>query len=300
MQIVHFDVDSEIAKYLSGPKVHTSINQDFSEDMKFAECISIKIGSQADKKTLEKFPDLKLLVTRTVGVDHIDLDYCFSRGVTVQNIPDYGAFNIAEHAFAMLLYGCRNIASSQLDVKSGNFTFEGHLSYALKGKKIGVVGTGRIGLEMIKRAKGFEMEVLAFDIHKKEEAAIDHGFRYVSLEELLKNVDILSLHAPATTETHHLITSKELELMKSGSIILNTARGDLINTEALIKNIKKFRFVGLDVLENEKNFDMNNPLLKFENVLITPHMAFYSDLSVKEIARETNRLIEEYLLEKQG
>jgi len=299
MKIIHFEVDKELGKYLLGTKTTKKI-EDVTDEAYFdAEIITVKAGSVANFSTLKKFHKLKLIVTRTVGVDHIDLDYCFKKGITVQNIPDYGAFNIAEHAFAMLLCGCRNIASSQPDIKSGRFIFDGHLSYALKGKKIGIVGTGRIGIEMIKRAKGFEMEVLAFDIHKKEDLASELGFKYVQLDELLKNADVLSLHAPATSQTHYIISKKELDLMKEGSIILNTARGDLLNTKALIENINKFKFIGLDVLENEGHFDRHNPLLQFENVLITPHMAFYSDLSVKEIAKETERLIEDYLLEKQ-
>jgi D-lactate dehydrogenase len=166
MQIVHFEVDSELGKYLKGDKFEKSLNQ-FENYTEFenVECISIKIDSSADEKTLSNLPQLKLLITRTVGTDHIDINYCNKKGITVKNIPDYGAFNIAEHAFAMLLTGCRNIREIDKEIKNGKYSNTCHLGYALKGKVLGVIGTGRIGLEMIKRAKGFEMEVSAFDIH---------------------------------------------------------------------------------------------------------------------------------------
>jgi D-lactate dehydrogenase len=300
MQIVHFEVDSELGKYLKGDKFEKSLNQ-FENYTEFenVECISIKIDSSADEKTLSNLPQLKLLITRTVGTDHIDINYCNKKGITVKNIPDYGAFNIAEHAFAMLLTGCRNIREIDKEIKNGKYSNTCHLGYALKGKVLGVIGTGRIGLEMIKRAKGFEMEVSAFDIHKKEEFAKALGFEYISLDKLLESSDIISLHAPLTPETHHMIAEPQITKMKEGVILINTARGGLIDTQSLINNISKFRFLGLDVLEDENKFDKENPFLKYDKVLITPHVAYYSDLSVKKIAQETEKIIEEFLLEKQ-
>jgi D-lactate dehydrogenase len=300
MQIVHFEVDRELDKFLKGDKFEKSLNQiaDYLE-FKQVKCITIKIGSTADEKTLSNFPQLELLITRTVGTDHIDLDYCFKQGITVKNIPDYGAFNIAEHAFALLLAGCRNILSIDKEIKKGKFSYVDHLGFALKGKVIGVIGTGHIGLEMIKRAKGFEMEVIAFDLFRKDDTADSLGFRYVDLDYLLENSDIVSLHAPLTPKTQHMISELQIKKMKEGVILINTARGSLVDNRALTDNISKFRFVGLDVLEGEKEFDKENPLINFDNVLITPHVAFYSDLSVKKIAQETEKIIEEFLLEKQ-
>ncbi len=295
MKTIHFDVDAELTKFLDGEKYSyslASIPQDF--DTSQVECISIKTGSRADSAALSRFPALKLLVTRTVGTDHIDLEYCKTKGIEVKNILDYGSFNIAEHAFALLLSGTRNILETQKDIHEGTFSFAGHLGFSLKGKTIGVVGTGRIGLEMIRRANGFEMVVIAYDVYKNEAAQKELGFEYVDLEVLLKNSDVISLHAPLLDSTRHMIDSDAITQMKVGVVLINTARGELIDTQALIAQISKFRFVGLDVLEGEKEFTSDHPLLQAPNVVITPHMAFYSDASIKKIAEETSRLIEEF------
>lgn len=293
MKTIHFDVDSELSKYLSGEKYPFSLSKiKKNQELANTEAISIKSISKADKSTLSKFPKLKLLITRTVGTDHIDLEYCKQKGIVVKNIFDYGAFNIAEHAFALLLAGTRNIISTQKEIRAGKFSFKGHLGFALQGKTLGVVGTGRIGLEVIKRANVFGMKVVAYDVIQNEKAAKELGFVYVTLETLAKESDVITLHAPYIPSTHHIINSNVIKLMKDGVILINTARGELIDTKALIANISRFRFVGLDVLEEEKNFTKNHPLLKFKNVVITPHIAFYSDESVKKIAEETRKMVE--------
>lgn len=294
MHIIHFDVDPELNKYLPGEKKEISL-QDCDESLqKETEAISIKTASQADAKTLSQFPKLKLLITRTVGIDHIDLKYCREKGIAVYHIVDYGSFNIAEHVFALILSGTRNILSTQQEIKAGTFSYNGHMGVALKGKTLGVVGTGRIGLEVIKRAIAFEMKVLAYDVYKNEQAEKELKYTYVEIDELLTESDIISLHAPLLDSTRHIISNDAIRKMKNGVVLINTARGELIDTEALIKNISKFRLVGLDVLEDEKEFNQKNPLLGYENVIITPHIAFYSDASVKKIAEETIRLLENF------
>lgn len=291
MNIIHFDVDRELDKYLSGNKTATSLQNCESVSQKGTEAVSIKTASQADAKTLSQFPNLKLLITRTVGTDHIDIEYCRKKGIAVYHIVDYGSFNIAEHVFALLLSGTRNILNTQKEIKDGTFSYDGHMGLALKGKTMGVVGTGRIGLEVIKRANAFEMKVIAYDVYKNEQAHKELGYEYVELDELLKQSTIISLHAPLLDSTRHMIDDAAIQKVKDGVVLINTARGELIDTEALIKNIAKFRLVGLDVLEKEKEFSKNNPLLGLENVIITPHIAFYSDASVKKIAEETMRLL---------
>ncbi|QQS43346.1 hypothetical protein IPM65_04265 [Candidatus Roizmanbacteria bacterium] len=291
MNIIHFDVDRELNKYLPGEKKETSLQACDESLQKETEAVSIKTASQADAKTLSQFPNLKLLITRTVGTDHIDIEYCRGKGIAVYHIVDYGSFNIAEHVFALILSGTRNILSTQKEIKAGTFSYNGHMGVALKGKTLGVVGTGRIGLEVIKRANAFEMKVLAYDVYKNDQAQKELGFEYVELDKLLKESDIITLHAPLLDSTKHMIHQESINKMKDGVVLINTARGELIDTEALIKNIAKFRLVGLDVLEKEKEFSKNNPLLGLENVIITPHIAFYSDASVKKIAEETMRLL---------
>lgn len=294
MKIIHFDVDAELDKYLKGEKYSYSL-QEISDKNKFsdAEVVTIKLPSEAKKEDLSLFPKLKLLVTRTVGTDHVDLEYCKSHGIAVYRIADYGAFNIAEHAFALLLAGTRNVVHTQAEIKKGIFSFSHNLGIALKGKRLGVVGTGKIGLEVIKIAHGFGMEVVGYDI-TPEKNLEELGIIYISLENLVQTSDIITLHAPLLESTRHMINEKMIEQMKDGVILINTARGGLIDTSSLIKHIKKFRFLGLDVLEDEHKFSKDHPLLKFESVVITPHIAFYSDASVKKIAEETIRLIKNF------
>ncbi len=294
MHIIHFDVDRELDTYLSGDKTSTSLQNCENNSLKKAEAVSIKTASQADARTLSQFPNLKLLITRTVGTDHVDIEYCREKGIAVYHIADYGSFNIAEHVFALLLAGTRNILTTQQEIKEGTFSYTGHLGMALKEKTLGVVGTGRIGLEVIKRANAFEMNVVAYDVFKNEKAQEELGYEYVELEELLKQSDVITLHAPLLDSTRHMINESSIKKMKDQSVLINTARGELVDTKALIHNIEKFRLVGLDVLEDEKTFDSKNPLLGFPNVVITPHIAFYSDASVKKIAEETLRSLENF------
>lgn len=295
MNIVHFDVDDNLTRHLEGVK-HAYPLQDYTgEDIDKIEAVSFKLASNGDKTTLSRFSNLKLAITRTVGTDHIDLDYCKVSDIAVYHIIDYGSFNIAEHTFALLLTGARNIMAAQQEIRQGIFSYAHHLGVSLKGKKLGVVGTGRIGLEVIKRAKGFEMEVIAYDVFKNEKAQKELGFEYVELENLAIESDIISLHAPLMESTRHMINEAIIEKMKEGVILINTARGGLIDTKAMIKFINKFRFIGLDVLEDEQVFTKDHPLLEYSNVLITPHIAFYSDASVKKIAEETIRLYHNFI-----
>lgn len=295
MNIVHFDVDPELDKFLDGNKCIFSL-QKVTKDDDFSEVdvISIKTASAANEQSLVHFPRLELLISRTVGTDHIDLEYCKKNHIAVYHIVDYGAFNIAEHVFALLLSGTRNILSTQDDIAAGRFSYAGHLGFALQGKTLGVVGTGRIGLEVIKRANAFDMTVIAYDVYKNEKAREELGFTYVELDELAKNADVISLHAPLLDSTRHMINAPLIKKMKQNVILINTARGELIDTAALIRSIKKFRWVGLDVLEGEKEFSANHPLLTHKNIVITPHLAFYSDSSVKKIAEETMRLVQNF------
>ncbi len=216
------------------------------------------------------------------------------KGIVVKNIPDYGAYNIAEHVLALLLTGARNIIPSDKQVHEGMFTYKDFMGVGLRGKTLGVIGTGKIGLELIKIAKGFEMQITAYDIVKNEKAEEDLGFVYVSLNKLLKTADFISLHVPLLPETKYLIGDKEIKMMKKGVILINTSRGAIINTKALIKNIKKFKAVCLDVVEGEENFTKNNPLLKLNNVIITPHIGFFTDNSIKRIGEETMIIINNF------
>lgn len=276
-------------------KVYDENVSEVLDEIEDAEIISCRTKSKFSKEVIDKFSNLKLIATRTVGVDHIELEYCKSKNILVNNVPDYGSDVVAEHVFGLLLAGTRNILKAYKKVKKGEFNFKNLKGYSLNGKVLGVVGTGKIGEEVIKRAKGFGMEIIAFDVAKKEELVKNFDVRYVGLDELYKESDIITLHVPLLEQTKHMIDNESISKMKNGVILINAARGELIKTEELIKNIKKFYFVGLDVLEDENSFSKENKLLKFKNVLITPHIGFYSAESLKKTYEITLENIREFL-----
>lgn len=288
--IIHLDVDNNLKPHLKGTLYHFPLLENYLDKIpnkNIIAAISFKTQSTMNPHLLEHFPNLKLLITRTAGVDHINLNACKERKIAVYNIPDYGAHNIAEHALALLLAGAKNIVTANQQTHQGKFSYEDFLSLSLNNKTLGVIGTGKIGLELIKMSKGFNMTILAFDVFKNDQAAREIGFTYVTLDKLLKNSDFISLHVPLLPQTKHMIARSELKKMKHGAVLVNTSRGAIIDEKALIEHIKKFKAVCLDVLEEEKSFSKNHPLLKFDNVIITPHIAFYSDETVKTISRET-------------
>ena len=298
MKIIHFDVDSEIKKYLSGKLFSFSLTLDNLEKVvkkENIEIITFKSQSVINEKILSEFPKLKLIITRTVGVDHVDLTACEKRKIIVKNIPNYGASNIAEHALALLMAGARNIVQANKEVHQGKFFYEFFLGTSFKDKVLGIIGTGKIGLELIKLVSGFGLKVIGYDIVKNEKAAKELNFSYVSLENLLRNSDLISIHVPFFKSTFHLIGEKEIDLIKKGAILVNTSRGEIIDTKALIKQVKKFKAVCLDVVEGEKSFSKKHILLKHKNIIITPHIGFYTDGSVQTIAKITEKYIKDYL-----
>lgn len=296
MNTIHFDVDSVSGNYLEGEKYDFSLTQiPENTNVSFATVITIKHHSPVNDKTLRLFPHLKAVITRTTGFNHIDLDRCQKKGIGVYRIPDYGAFNIAEHAMALIFCGARNIISASKETQKGVYRYDHHLAVSLKDKVVGIVGTGRIGREMIRLSAGVGLNILAYDVSPdsiaETKSSFTFGYEYVDLEELLMESDIISLHVPLSPETHHLLNKERLTLIKEGAILVNTSRGEIIDENALLNQIQKFHFVGLDVVENEEDFHANHPLLSHENVVITPHSAFYSDYSIKKIGEETMKLI---------
>ncbi len=287
IEIIHFDVDGEISPYLFGEKHEESIQQYNVTNPDSLKAVSIKSQSKITTDILNRYPKLALIITRTIGTDHIDISECKKRNIVVFHLLDYGAYAIAEHAFALLLTGCRRVVEAQKYIQKGIFSYKGLLGTTLCGKTLGVIGTGKIGLEVIIRAQAFGMKVISYDVSQNTHAAEKLGFDYVSLDELLMRSDCISLHAPYTKETHHLINEQTIQKMKDQVILINTARGGLVDTSALIKNIKKFHFIGLDVLEDEQSFTKLHPLLRCDNVILTPHIAFYTDETIKRIGKET-------------
>lgn len=267
------------------------------EACKNSEIISTFINTPFPRQVIEKLPRLKLLCTRSVGYDHIDIDACREKGITVCNVPDYGSHVIAEHVFALLLSTLRHIRAGEDRVESGTFDYHGLRGMALKGKTLGILGTGKIGRKVAKIAHGYEMRILAADQCRTIELETELGVQYVSFEELLKQSDILTLHVPATKETEHLLDEKAFSTMKDGVVLVNTARGSLIDSKALLKALSsgKVSYALLDVLEHEQNFQENETLIKHPKVVTTPHIAFYADDSMRSMYLDSIQSIEQWI-----
>lgn len=252
------------------------------ERCKDAEILCCFIYSKITEAELAKLPKLKLLITRSVGFDHIDLEACGKRGIVVCHVPDYGSHVIAEHVFALLLSTMRHITEGERRVEGGTFDYHGLKGMTLRGKTIGIVGTGKTGRRVAQVAYGFGMRIIAVDRCRTLELTDLLGVTYVSLEQLLAESDIITLHLPAIPEAEHMINDAAIAQMKNGVILVNTARGSIIDSKALLKGLKngKIRYALLDVLEHEKNFAENKELIDHPNVVTTPHVAFYADVSV--------------------
>ena len=274
------------------------LNESNVIEVKDVDAIGIFIYSVVTKKILEKLPNLKLITTLSTGFDHIDLKECKKRKITVCNVPHYGENTVAEHTFALILNLTRKLHKAYERTVRGNFSLDGLRGTDLQGKTIGVIGVGSIGIHIVRIAKGFEMKVIAYDKFKNLKLAKRLGFKYVDSDYLLKNSDIITLHVPYNKSTYHLINKKAISNMKNGVIIINTARGGIIETSALLEGLQsgKVAAAGLDVLEEEcfikeekqilskhflkecdlKTILQNHILLKQDNVIITPHNAFNS------------------------
>lgn len=296
--------DSHSFSYIEQPltKDNVSEHQD-------AEVISTFIYSKLGHDVLEQLPNLKMITTRSTGFDHIDLDYCSEHGITVCYVPTYGDNTVAEHVFALLLALSHRVVHAVDRTRKGDFSFEGLCGFDLRGKTIGVVGTGNIGRCVVKIAKGFDMNVVAADIDPDEEFAERAGFEYVELDELLAQADIVTLHVPGNKATHHLLSSEEFATLKDGAVLINTSRGNVVDVLALQHALAegKISAAGLDVLPEEpiireeaellrtvfneehdvRNLLADHILLHMDNVLITPHTAFNTHEAVQRIIDTT-------------
>ena len=232
---------------------------------------------QVTAEVLDACPRLKLIVTRSAGYDHIDLEAAQARGVVVCNVPDYGAHMIAEHAFGLMLAVARNICRGhERYQRQQRFDDTGLGGVELYGKTLGVIGTGRIGRHSIRIGAGFGMAVLAYDVVTDDALAAEMGFQYRPLDEVLANADFLTLHVPLIEETRHLIDAEALAGVKPGAILVNTSRGGVVDTQALKDALAsgRLRGAGLDVLEDERTayHDFGQA-----NVVVTPHLGWYTE-----------------------
>lgn len=263
------------------------------------------IYSQLDAPVPEKLPQLRLVSTRSTGINHIDADVCAARKITICNVPNYGENTVAEHVFALLLTISHKVHDAIDRTRKGDFSFEGLRGFDLAGKTIGVIGTGSIGEHVIRIALGFGMRVVAFDIRQRDDLARELGFEYKSLNDLLGKSDVITLHVPGSPKTQHMIGHEQLNQMKRGTVLINTARGSVVDTRAMMQALADGRLLaaGLDVLPEEptvreeaellhsmfqKEHDLemllaDHVLLRQRNVYITPHTAFCTKEAVQRI-----------------
>ncbi|MBI2665559.1 NAD(P)-binding domain-containing protein [Candidatus Woesearchaeota archaeon] len=251
----------------------------------------------------------KLITTRSTGFDHIDVNTCIQKGISVSNVPVYGENTVAEHTFALMLGLSRKLIDCVERTRKGSFELEGLRGFDLRSKTLGIIGCGNIGQHVARIAQGFEMNVLVYDVNKNQSLAKDLGFKYATVEQLLQQSDIVTLHVPYNKHTHHLMDISKFNLMKKGAYLINTSRGGIVDTDALIASLKtqKLAGAGLDVLEEEnhmceevallskekikecnlKTIVENHLLLEMPNVLITPHNAFNTKEALMRILQTT-------------
>ncbi len=244
---------------------------------------------------------------RCAGYNNVDLEAAGRNGILVSRVPAYSPHAVAEHTVALLLDLNRKVHRAHTRVREGNFSLDGLLGFDLHGRTAGIIGTGRIGINVIRILRGFGCEVLAYDPHPQAECR-DLGARYVSLEELFAASDIISIHCPLTPESHHLINAAALEQMKPGVMLINTSRGAVVDSKALVAGLKsgKIGYLGLDVYEEEGDLffeDLSDTVIQddvfarlttFPNVIITGHQGFFTREALGNIAETTLSNIDEF------
>jgi D-lactate dehydrogenase len=260
------------------------------------------VNDQLSEEILESLAEdgLRLLTLRSAGFNHVDLAAADRLGITVARVPAYSPHAVAEHATGLILTLNRHLHRAYARVREGNFALDGLLGFDMQGKTVGVVGTGRIGRAFCRIMVGFGCRVLAHDPEPSDEVR-GYGVEYVELPDLFAEADIVALHLPLTPATHHLIDAAALERMKRGVMLVNTSRGGLIDTRAVIEALKsgKIGALGLDVYEEEEDLffeDLSNAviqddvfarLLTFPNVMITGHQGFFTREALTNIAETT-------------
>lgn len=329
MKIVFFEAPEEDQKILAGmlAGLDTSffkekLSMQNIELARGAEAISVFINSEVNQAIIDALPELKLITTSSAGCDHIDTAYARSKGIVVSSVPAYGSHTVAEFAFALILALSRKIFPAYHYLREeNNFNLSNLMGFDLYKKTIGVVGTGRIGKNVVKIAKGFEMDVIAHDAFPDEKFAAEVGMKYVDLPTLLSSSDIVTIHTPYTKETHHLINKENVRHLKKGALLINVSRGEIVEAGALVLALNEeiIAGAGLDVFEGERYMKEemvslvdgredpietkegfrtlleSNSLIHDRRVIATPHMAFFSREAKAEILKTTADNIKNFI-----
>lgn len=243
---------------------------------------------------------VKVIALRCAGFNNVDLEAAEANNIHVCRVPAYSPEAVAEHALAMIMTLNRKTHKAYNRVREQNFALHGLLGFTMKGKTVGVIGTGHIGAEFCKIVQGMGCQVIAYDVNQ-DPHLVQKGVKYLPLNELLQQSDIVSLHCPLMPQTHHLINAQTIALMKKGAMLINTSRGGLIDTAAVIESLKDqhLGYLGIDVYEQEEKIffrdlseniiadDTLQLLMSFPNVLVTAHQAFFTKEALEQITKVT-------------
>ena len=286
-----------------------SLNSSTAALAKGHDCICLFVNDKADKETIDILSDIgiRLIALRCAGFNNVDLISAAKNDIKVVRVPAYSPEAVAEHAVALILTLNRKTHKAYNRIREGNFSLEKLTGFNLHGKTVGVIGTGKIGTAFCRIMSGFGCHVIAYDIFPNDELK-NAGVTYCSLDELLTNSDIISLHCPLVPETHHLIDQQAFSKMKKGVMLINTSRGAVIDTAAAVEALKneQLGYFGIDVYEQEEKLffkdlsekiiadDMIARLIGFPNVLITSHQGFFTKEALEQIAQVTLRNITDF------
>lgn len=265
------------------------------------EVIITRSGTNVDKEVLDAGTKLKLVARAGVGIDNVDVDYASSRGVIVVNAPFGNTNSAAEHTMALLLSACRNVTKANASLKSGEWKRAPFTGVELKGKTAGVIGLGKVGGRVATRLKAFECDVLACDPYIAVKRAHDLGVKLVTHDEIYKNCDIITVHTPLNDETRNMIGAREFSLMQDGVIVLNVARGGVINEDALLENLKngKIGLSAIDVYSVEPpKTEVLKELIAQDRLVVTPHLGANTHEAQINVAVDVSREILNYLDEQ--
>ena len=305
-------------------KSFNKINEDYGFEIKYfkghlnmnnivltqgADVVCVFVNDTVDADVIKAMAEngVKLLALRCAGYNNVDLEAAKGR-LTVVRVPAYSPYAVAEYTVALMLSLIRKIPRASWRTRDGNFSLHGLMGFDMHGKTVGVIGTGKIAKILIGILRGFGMKILAYDLYPDYKFAEETGMTYTTLDELYHRSDIITLHCPLTAETKYMINEDSISKMKDGVMIVNTGRGQLIHTNALIEGLKnkKVGYAGLDVYEEENEYfyedksdkiiddDTLARLLSFNNVIVTSHQAFFTKEALRNIANTTLQNIKDF------
>jgi D-lactate dehydrogenase len=296
--------------------IESPLNEQTASAAAGCKVVCIFVNDEAHEPVIARLAELgvELIALRCAGFNNVDLEACRKYGISVVRVPAYSPHAVAEHTVALMLMLNRHLHQAYLRNRAGAFILEGLTGFDMHGKTVGVIGTGKIGQCVVEILTGFGCHVLAYDVHENPEVASLPQTKYVDLDELLSQSDVITLHVPLFEETYHLINQETIARMKPGVMLINTSRGGLVETVSLIDGLKtgQIGYAGLDVYEEEAGIffhDISNQvldddvlarLMTFNNVVITSHQAFLTNEALDNIAETTYANIEEFFAGKRG